>query len=682
MMYKRVLCSWTSSIAFVLSFSFGNAVMAQDQFPQGFPTTSMSPVLDAVEQTAQISTALEKREASRSFLDPSSTTPVVLATWKNGGVFTSDDMKRTLKTRRPKDFADKSADTIMSLPRAAFRKALEQILMTRLLTQMAKDEGFTSASIEVKDYIAAQRSNILNTLYYNRKLLPAVNAAEDTIRRKIYEESKGKAYTYRDPLRIKEIWLPYVQTYKVAKGDTWTSIAENVCGDPKAVKQFLRDDFVRYLRVPEGLPSAAPREGESLIVPIKPDAQKQVAAKGKKLVADLKAGGDWSKLAAEAGNEAATDTFTPEFNGIEPALGAAIRNLQAKAISHAIETSSGIHIFMAESLETSRTMSFDEVKETISVPDDESVKIREKTRNDVLKGLQSKYPININEALLRIPDYQDSGGQIQPDTVLAEGEGLKYTALDFVNELSTEEKTWKQLTPEERINHIKMSPIILKWLVVREAESLGYATDPKDAEYFEDSADEALSVLAYQRLMGRFQDANESELREYWQANPLKFTQPERVRLHEITKRVNLNLAASELAKQVEKAKKDLMAVRDKITTDVATFEAQARLESQALSTRSRGGDLGERIADFRGDDFRKEISELKVGEVSKPFMNGNEVMLIRLDSRETSGPVPFDKCRSEVQQAWRKQRAATLEQDARAMLFRDYMLDIKVPAQ
>ncbi len=634
--------------------------------------------MQTIEKADRLAEGQKALTAQSPFLDLNSTVPVVLATWKNGGTFTSAELSATLNIRRPKSFADKTTAQIMSLPQKELRTAVEEVLMTRLLTQNAKDDGFTSQSPEVKVPIDNYRDIILNTLYYNRQILPEVERQEDKLREKYYNDHL-KDYQVNDPLRVREIWLPYMQTYVVRKGDTWTSIAKNICDDEHAVSQFLRNDNIRFLRVPADLPSAGPVENESLLVPITPSAQKDILAKGKKLAADLMAGGDWDKLAEAAGSQSAGGVFTPETEGMNEKIVHALNTLKSGEMSDVIETSSGVHILKVETTATSHTMPFSEVKASIEVSIEESTKIREAERNKVLERLQKKYPIDIREDYLRRVDYQEMPDPLPEDTVLASADGLSYTIHDLLVDLSATQKTWKQLTPEERLKTVKMSPDVLKWLVVQDAIALGYTTNPADVSVLQDSADEALSILAYRRLLSRFSEPTESDLKKYWEDHPTQFSQPEKVKLHEITKRIDLNAPPNVLEKQIERAKKELEIVRKSIT-DLDSFEKAAIKNSDSIATRSRGGQLGEKLSDYRGDDFRKMLMGLQPGEVSMPVVSGAEVMIVRLDDRVTSGTEPFEQCRARVLDAWRKERNNTVYSDIQKLLFKQYEVDIKIP--
>lgn len=656
------------------------ATPAQAQeLPQGFPTTPLSSVINAMTATAKVADAARAANESRSFIDPASTRPLVLATWKNGGEYDSQDLSATLALRRPKDFAEMTAAQIMELPAVELHKAVSQLLFSRLLTQKAIEDGFTSASTEVRGQIEASQKAILQTLYYNKVMQPIVEAEEEVARREIYETNKTTDYTVATPLVIKEIWLPYMQTYTVCKGDTWTSIAKNLCDDEAAVSQFLRDDGVRFLRVPQNLPAAALRPGESVIIPIAPNEQTKVRDKGTQLAQKIKDGGNWDELAREYESHAIPGSFTPELNGMNPKIAAAIKALKQDENSAAIETSSGIHLLRVVATESKRTATYDEVRESITVPQERTQAIREKLIEKIQTEVMAKFVPKMREDLLKRTDWQDPLLPQPLDTVMAEGEGgLKYTLEEFLNELAQQGKTWTQLTADDRIKAVRNAYKVRAWYVECDARARGIDKTPECKRYMDDAVNEALSLLSYFRQYAQCIEPTEADLRKYWEEHAAEFSKPEQVKLHEIVKRINLNAAPDVVKKTIDQAKADLTALRPTLTT-LAEFEAAARERSEALSTRSRGGDLGTRQSDFKGETYREEIAKLQPGEVSQPFQSGNEVILLRLDERAESGAEPFEKCANRVLESWRKMKEPTEAQELQDKLFAEYQVKINI---
>jgi parvulin-like peptidyl-prolyl isomerase len=156
-----------------------------------------------------------------------------------------------------------------------------------------------------------------------------------------------------------------------------------------------------------------------------------------------------------------------------------------------------------------------------------------------------------------------------------------------------------------------------------------------------------------------------------------KFTGTEKVKLREITKRVNLLLPDAQRQAAIESAKKQLNEIRSKVRT-VKDFEEYARRESDAIATRSRGGLIGVVPTSFRGEAFRNEISKLKVGQISEPFLYGSEVMIIMLEEKVPAPVVSFEEALPKVRRMYEQEQTRKGRDLERDELFKEKHVELK----
>jgi len=150
---------------------------------------------------------------------------------------------------------------------------------------------------------------------------------------------------------------------------------------------------------------------------------------------------------------------------------------------------------------------------------------------------------------------------------------------------------------------------------------------------------------------------DETAVRQYYQANPEKFTTPERLHLSLIMLGVEPWAPTSKWQAAEEEASGLVRRLRD----GDADFAELARLSSSDASA-AQGGDLGFVHLGMLAPEVQKHVDKLDVGEVADPLRLLQGIAIFRLDGREDAQLNDFGQVqeratgllqRHEQRQAW-----------------------------
>ncbi|MCX7017454.1 MAG: peptidylprolyl isomerase [Candidatus Sumerlaeota bacterium] len=583
-----------------------------------------------------------------------STKTIVLATYK-GGIFTNADLSSTLALRKPRELAAYSTQAILSLSSAKLRDVVRDLVYERLIYEKANADGITAETTGIKERLASERNSILSKIFYDRAVGRRMQKIEHEQVQLQYDERKDKDFTEPEKITVKEVFLSFYKRHKVKEGETLDSIANKISRDPQAARRILRDDAIRFPRKPPPeLRSKAPfeelREGEPLLVLIDKDEQASQTALAKTIGEKLDAGADFDTLAREHSQAEEADktaAFEPDLERALPAIRSAIIKAKKGAVTDVIHTPNGLEIFKIEDRQPTRTLTFEEARPRIQIDPAQHQKNIEEVRRQFFDELRDKYRLRLNMEALERKDYM-SPPPLTAASPIVTADGFTYTLEQFQNDMRPAMKSWTAMTAEERIALAKAAPAVINYLIERESAAQGLDKTP---EYLgEMRSKEIIEVTSeyLKRAQMRRLQPEESELKDYYLKHIDRYTSGSMTTVREITKRIQMALPPDQRAAAIEAAKKELSALRDKIQS-LPDFEQAARRESEALSTRSRGGLIGRVQTDFRGPVFQNQINLLKPGEISEPFLYGAEGMIIRLDDITQPTPRPFEEVLSSV---------------------------------
>lgn len=574
---------------------------------------------------------------------------IVLATY-DGGAFTNVDLTSTLVLRKPREFSSFPNEQILKAPLGQLRLLVTDYVYELALYDAAKKAGITEETSGIKERLQNFRNDALNRIYFEQEIAPQMVQRDEKSAREYYDQNKDKLYTAPEAAYVRNLHLSFFKPYIVKAGETLKQIAERESGDAAAASRILRGDPLHYPRMPlnpDKVPFEDARAGEPLLVPLKNDDVTSKRRLANELAQRVRGGEDFGKLTeqySEVETPAEKMTFQPDYNGMQANVRDAVQKLGAgTSFTQPLEGKYGIDLFKLEEYRTSHTLTFEEVKDKIMM--NLAPEQRRQSMNDIkanyVDRLGTKYGISFNtEVLKRVNSMGDN--PITANTVIASAPDLTYTFEEYHNEMAQAMKGWTTMSYEERLNFAKASPRVVNYLVRRDAEKAGLDKTPGfESEMKSKAIIEVTSEYLRKMNEGR-RTPPEDELRKYYNAHLDRYTSDSLVTVREIAKRVELSLP-SKKKESIETAKKQLEEIRASIHSQ-EDFERLARRESEALSTRSRGGLIGTVPMNFRGDVVKNQLSQLKPGDVSEPFLYGQEMMILRLDSMLPPTVVPFEQ--------------------------------------
>lgn len=609
--------------------------------------------------------------------------PDVLATY-DGGELTKQELSATLQLRKPRGVAMMAPADIMAMPPERLRQVAADIVFERLLMQKALEEGIDKSTSGIRERLENYEDEVFNRLYYERIFEPELRASRERMAREAYERDKDTKYTVPGKTLMAEIYFSSYKPYEVKPGDTIERIAEQQSGDRKKASRILRDDAFHYYRRSPGVESGSVdfvevKPGEKLLVPLRVDEMTSKESLARRVYQELARGGDFMELARR--NSDAPRAKRDEIFELDPLMSETVRKIVERtpvsSTTQILRTAHGLHILKVVERTETRTLTFDEVRDKITLDPEALRKAEELARKNLVERLRSKYHLELNLEALARDDYQGTN-PLTGSTWIARSGNFVYTLDDFRKELLPFQKSWQGLSQQERIDFVKSSPKILKHLVKLEAKSVGLEKDPQYRAEMDSRAVIDITTQYLRQLEAKLPQPSEVELREWYDKHIDQFTGNPQVKMREITKRVNPLLPEPERSRLLEAAKNKLQEIRQRIRS-VRDFEEQARRESDAIASRSRGGLVGVVPLGFRGEEFKAQIAKLEAGQVSEPFLYGSDMTIVMIEEKIAAPVMPFERAKPRVQQILLEERRKKMRDDLRERLFAEKHVQFKI---
>ena len=625
----------------------------------------------------------QETSATTSKIDLRSTDPVVLATWKDGS-FTNIDLSSTLHFRKPASMQNLDENSIHEMPLDQVREVVRDLVYEQLLYKKAVADGITSALPDMKVRLTNFDDLTLAKIYYDAMFMPRIKKLQEDDLRLIYEADKATRYTIPEILKVQEIWFSNFKPHTVAEGETLESIAKKISGDAANAKQILRDDVLHYYRQAPTAESGKSRTfplkaGEDLLVPISTDEETSQKVKAAETLKKIRAGEDFLALAgkvSDAPEARRQDSFMPDISVMAQPLAEFLKNGKKGDVSEVLAGSHGLHIVKIDDKLSTTILPFEEVKGKILIPSDAEEKNAARVRIQVMNELSEKYKLVVDTDMLK-RKFKPGDTSYTTGSVIASAPNFKYTLAEFMRDIEPTMKSYDELTFDQRMEWVRNAPAVVRFLIQKDAEAFNLGKSPEYRDAL--ASKELMEVVGeyMRRQQAQKTPVSEAEYRAFYQKNIDRYTQPGKVTLREITKRVNQSLAPAARTQATEKAKDELAALRKNIRT-AEDFEQLARRESQSIATRSRGGLIGEVSPDFRGPTVRNVLEQLKPGEFSEPFLYGTEVQMLKMDARIPAVPKTFEDVAKQVRNDYNKSTPGRSESDKREAVLNEADFTLK----
>ncbi|MGK7346471.1 MAG: peptidylprolyl isomerase [Candidatus Nitrospinota bacterium M3_3B_026] len=158
-------------------------------------------------------------------------------------------------------------------------------------------------------------------------------------------------------------------------------------------------------------------------------------------------------------------------------------------------------------------------------------------------------------------------------------------------------------------------------------------------------------------------DPSEAQVREYYEQNPDKFTEPEQVKVSAILLKVEPSSPKEVWEKAIEEAKD----IKKRIE-DGGDFAELARIHSGDPSA-EKGGDMGYLHRGMLAENVHKALDEISAGDVTDPVVILQGVGVFRLDDRKQPKLNEFKDVRERAEALLKRELAEKAWEDLKSRL-------------
>jgi len=318
---------------------------------------------------------------------------------------------------------------------------------------------------------------------------------------------------------------------------------------------------------------------------------------------------------------------------LEPGLEQKVWELEEGEFTEVLSTKAGFHIFKLDNHVPAIKMAYDEVKGRIHK------RLTSVTRTQVLEQIFNDL-FDLYKATYS-PDLLDGNyHELEPDMVLFNVDDRHIFVTDLVNYIQT-----------TSFNHLRESPP-KEWL---KEQSLGMLflwhaeqLQMDESEEFQSQFLQEIDEYKYGRMLSeRVQKKieklkTEGELRKHYESFKQRFSTAKTHRVHLITVGFDYKVRPLDIRDELEVFAKDIREGR-------RTFEEVAK-EISTDPSAGLGGELGwilyKNLREWAGPRAQPMLSELKVGDVSEPFLIEEYVQSKLKYERKGYGLVMIDEIR------------------------------------
>ena len=148
----------------------------------------------------------------------------------------------------------------------------------------------------------------------------------------------------------------------------------------------------------------------------------------------------------------------------------------------------------------------------------------------------------------------------------------------------------------------------------------------------------------------------EEEMRNYYEKNKEKYSEPEQVHLKHILIFVPEGADKQTKEKALNRAKQ----IKAQLVKG-AKFEELAKLHSDDTASREKGGDLGVLRKGETLPEFEEKVFKLKVGEISDPISSPYGYHIVKVIKKLPPTTLPYEKVKDEVREDLKREKERAL---------------------
>lgn len=570
----------------------------------------------------------------------------IIATWDSQSLTTAG-LEEILTYRKPRQMAYYPTEFILAQSDERLEPVVRDVVADKLLYDEALKEKFPLPD-RLKQQLEQEEVTAFGEILYKRIIVDKVPEISEEEAKKFYEANIDR-YTVPFSFTMRHIFLSTYVKYTVQPGDTLKSIAMKITKDESAFDRIITDDEHKRPRYvpPEQRETTPYRElapGEKLLVPMDAHAAQAAKQHMEQIVKELKEGADFVELAkkySEAQRKGEMiGPIVPSQKPILPEILEAAKKTPVGQVTDMIRTKHGYQIMKMERKTEERIRPFDEVKQAI-ISSETARKRQERTR-EYLEDLFTS-----SKELQTFPNvFTDAAAT--SESIVAKMGDFTYTLREFNRDFGDAARSAP--TPADKIKLLRNLGAIKIALIRGEGKRLHLDESPQFKTRMTHRKIDLIASAFLDHLIDKEFKMDDQILKQYYEKNTDRYTQPKQYKVRQIVKRISDDMASLSDEERQEKTAelvKELKEMKAKIKT-VDDFAEMAKKYSDDQASGERGGDIGS-VTDRYRNGFDGNLEKMKVGEVSEPIPMGAFVYLIRLDEITPSRIVPFEETKARV---------------------------------
>ena len=554
----------------------------------------------------------------------------------------------------------RGAERLRNMKGEELEEVVKDYFYNEKLAEEAMEKSYADDP-KIKDQLEKTEQKILAGVIYEKEILDKVPEAAEEEVRQFYEDNKKDKFHQPFSFKMRHIYLSTYKTYVAKEGDSLPEIAEKVSGDKKLVEFILTNDEVKKARwvkpsERDEKPFRPVKAGEKLLVPISKKEKQTVLEKIKNIHQKLKEGVDFEALAKKdsqsgpnSGEVIGPIVPDKDKKSMLPKIIDAVKKTKVGEFSGVIETKHGYNIIKVEEKNEEKFVPFERVKRGLTARLTNERR-DEHARTFLRQIAQSTKGVTINKNVF------DAEDRTSDSVIVSLDDQIKFTLGDY-DESIPQSRREETKDIDEKIELVLGSRKIVFPLLAKYGKSKGFHETPEFKKQFKHHKIKLLSNNYIREIIGDLEKPNEKELKEYYEQNKDRYTDPRKYDLSLLGLKIKDYGEVQkdeQREKRIEELKKQLKEVREKIKTK-EDFEQKAEQISED-PTATRKGHVGMVPQRYR-NGFDGRLEKMKTGEVSEPFVYGNFVYIMRVGEIEHEKLRPFEETERAVERDFISER-------------------------
>ena len=257
----------------------------------------------------------------------------------------------------------------------------------------------------------------------------------------------------------------------------------------------------------------------------------------------------------------------------------------------------------------------------------------------------------------------------EKNPILAEYGRQKFTLKDFESNLLIKpDEASEKLTREEKEQ--LLIEIIRLEVYAKEASSLGFG---KKKDIRERVKNYKNYILATEYLKNEVQaklNSNEKEIDEYFEANRLKYTEPEKIKTRQI-------FIQAKTVEEEEVASAKAQKILTRLLVNKEHFASLAERFSDDSVTKNIGGDMGYFARGRLAPELEESVFRLKDGEISPVLRSTFGFHIFLLEDRKPGRLLYLSEVREKIKEDLKAEKEQNFHRDIDERLFKKYNVKI-----